>query len=228
MKRLLTGLLALALPAVGAAATATGPAGSPLEVEAAARFAALALECVHREYPNKIGHVMQSDADARPPRRADTGLLRLLRLALVGARPLVARTTRQVVPRRRVRSGGTCGAGAQPDVREHRNGGRVSAGCGPGVVRTALRSRVAAATRSRAAHLGRSPGARVGHGAVTARDRVGAANHGLAAEAQLPDPLGRTQPDRVCVRIDLGLGRGDWRRRHDPAARSSRPDLLRA
>jgi hypothetical protein len=34
----------------------------------AARFAALALACVHREYPNKIVHVLESDADARPPR----------------------------------------------------------------------------------------------------------------------------------------------------------------
>lgn len=32
------------------------------------RFADLALECVHREYPNKIAHVMSGDADARPPR----------------------------------------------------------------------------------------------------------------------------------------------------------------
>lgn len=34
----------------------------------AARFARLALDCVHREYPNKISHVMQGDADVRPPR----------------------------------------------------------------------------------------------------------------------------------------------------------------
>ncbi|MCO6437940.1 MAG: DUF2891 domain-containing protein [Phycisphaerae bacterium] len=32
------------------------------------RFADMALECVHREYPSKIAHVMNSDADARPPR----------------------------------------------------------------------------------------------------------------------------------------------------------------
>ena len=32
------------------------------------RFAILALDCVHREYPNKIGHVMNSDADVNPPR----------------------------------------------------------------------------------------------------------------------------------------------------------------
>jgi hypothetical protein len=38
-----------------------------VDVEAAGRFAKLALDCVHREYPNKIAHVLMSDADARPP-----------------------------------------------------------------------------------------------------------------------------------------------------------------
>nr|WP_241764664.1 DUF2891 domain-containing protein [Hyphomonas johnsonii] len=33
------------------------------------RFARMALECIHREYPNKISHVMNSDADAATPRR---------------------------------------------------------------------------------------------------------------------------------------------------------------
>ncbi len=31
-------------------------------------FACLALDCVGREYPNKIAHVLQSDADVKPPR----------------------------------------------------------------------------------------------------------------------------------------------------------------
>ncbi len=35
----------------------------------AGRFARLALDCVTREYPNKIAHVLNSDADALPPRR---------------------------------------------------------------------------------------------------------------------------------------------------------------
>jgi hypothetical protein len=42
---------------------------SVLDVEAAGRFAGLALECVHREYPNKIAHVLQGDGDAKPPRK---------------------------------------------------------------------------------------------------------------------------------------------------------------
>ena len=38
-----------------------------LDEAAATRFANLALACVHKEYPNKIAHVMQSDADVLPP-----------------------------------------------------------------------------------------------------------------------------------------------------------------
>jgi hypothetical protein len=34
----------------------------------AGRFAALALKCLHQEYPNKISHTMNGDADARAPR----------------------------------------------------------------------------------------------------------------------------------------------------------------
>jgi len=34
----------------------------------AERFAALALDCVHQEYPNKISHTMSGDEDVKPPR----------------------------------------------------------------------------------------------------------------------------------------------------------------
>lgn len=39
----------------------------PLDAHAAERFANLALACVHKEYPNKISHVLNSDADVAPP-----------------------------------------------------------------------------------------------------------------------------------------------------------------
>jgi hypothetical protein len=57
-------LLPCFLACAGPAHAAEGKMGE----EAAGRFAALALGCVHREYPNKIAHVLASDADARPPR----------------------------------------------------------------------------------------------------------------------------------------------------------------
>jgi hypothetical protein len=39
-----------------------------LDPQAAERFASLALACVHKEYPNKIAHVLNSDTDVAPPR----------------------------------------------------------------------------------------------------------------------------------------------------------------
>src|SRR5262249_2530011 len=38
------------------------------DANAATRFANLALACVHKEYPNKISHSMNGDADVAPPR----------------------------------------------------------------------------------------------------------------------------------------------------------------
>jgi hypothetical protein len=37
-------------------------------VGAATRFASLALDCLHKEYPNKIAHVLNGDEDVKPPR----------------------------------------------------------------------------------------------------------------------------------------------------------------
>lgn len=48
---------------------AAKPSGGAFDVHAAERFAKLALACVHKEYPNKISHVLNSDADVAPPRK---------------------------------------------------------------------------------------------------------------------------------------------------------------
>jgi Protein of unknown function (DUF2891) len=45
------------------------PSTKEFDASAAERFAKLALQCVHKEYPNKISHVMNSDADVAPPRK---------------------------------------------------------------------------------------------------------------------------------------------------------------
>lgn len=60
-------LLVLMLP-VALLWPASGRAADRLPVASVERFAGLALGCVHQEYPNKIAHVLASDADARPPR----------------------------------------------------------------------------------------------------------------------------------------------------------------
>ncbi len=57
-----------------AAVAMTASAGEPtqrkdFDLRAAQRFADLALACVHKEYPNKIAHSMNSDADVGPPRK---------------------------------------------------------------------------------------------------------------------------------------------------------------
>src|SRR5271165_1737571 len=43
-------------------------ADSQFDQAQAARFARLALDCAHKEYPNKIAHSLNSDADVKPPR----------------------------------------------------------------------------------------------------------------------------------------------------------------
>src|SRR2546430_3788267 len=65
MKRFLAILLLTPL-LVAAATTNTGPA---FDEKAAKRFAKLALACVGKQYPNKISHVLNSDADVAPPRK---------------------------------------------------------------------------------------------------------------------------------------------------------------
>jgi Protein of unknown function (DUF2891) len=50
---------------VSASAQDTGQ----FDIKAAERFATLALACVHKEYPNKISHTLNSDADVAPPRK---------------------------------------------------------------------------------------------------------------------------------------------------------------
>tara|TARA_R110002111_G_scaffold27253_9_gene58641 strand:- start:17357 stop:18496 length:1140 start_codon:yes stop_codon:yes gene_type:complete len=76
-RHLLIGLTALLLAACAPSATPEPDAPPPApeitlpdarEGVVTDRFARLALQCVHREYPNKISHVMNSAADASTPR----------------------------------------------------------------------------------------------------------------------------------------------------------------
>jgi hypothetical protein len=67
----MTGLAAplMFLGCAGVAAAAGEQAAPAMDEAAAARFAGLALTCLHAEYPNHISHTMSGDADARPPRQ---------------------------------------------------------------------------------------------------------------------------------------------------------------
>jgi hypothetical protein len=69
---LLFGLLpVLAFAAEGERSTVASatPSVGEFDAKAGERFVKLALACVHKEYPNKIAHVLNSDADVAPPRK---------------------------------------------------------------------------------------------------------------------------------------------------------------
>src|ERR1035437_8878451 len=67
MKSTLCATLLLLTANIASAETVAMPAG--FDINAAERFATLALACVHKEYPNKISHSLNSDADVEPPRK---------------------------------------------------------------------------------------------------------------------------------------------------------------
>ena len=60
----LASVMALALPS---SADAAGSPAPQVDAAVASRFAALALACVHKEYPNKIAHVLNSEQDVKAP-----------------------------------------------------------------------------------------------------------------------------------------------------------------
>ena len=53
--------------AIAGSVQASGDPAVTIDPAAAARFAGLALKCLHAEYPNHISHTMDADSDARPP-----------------------------------------------------------------------------------------------------------------------------------------------------------------
>jgi hypothetical protein len=55
-------------PSSVARSSAPSPVAASLDAAASARFAGLALKCLHQEYPNHISLGLDGDADARPPR----------------------------------------------------------------------------------------------------------------------------------------------------------------
>ena len=69
MKRVLCIWLITSGIAFAGETPATTEESTQFDAKAAERFAKLALACVHKEYPNKIAHVLNSDADVAPPRK---------------------------------------------------------------------------------------------------------------------------------------------------------------
>ena len=60
---------AFLLLAANIASSETTAMPPSFDTNAAGRFANLALACIHKEYPNKISHNLNSDADVAPPRK---------------------------------------------------------------------------------------------------------------------------------------------------------------
>jgi hypothetical protein len=52
-----------------AVCAAASDKSNQFDIKSADRFARLALACVHKEYPNKISHSLNSDEDVAPPRK---------------------------------------------------------------------------------------------------------------------------------------------------------------
>ena len=63
------GIVVALVGLIGANALGTQSSPSQFDARAAERFAKLALACVGKQYPNKISHVLNSDADVAAPRK---------------------------------------------------------------------------------------------------------------------------------------------------------------
>ena len=122
----------------------------------AARFARMALDCVHKEYPNKIAHSLNSDADVKPPRELTPAFYGCYDWhSSVHGHWLLVRLVR-LFPRGAVRGRGAARGWAEPDGGQHRAGGEVSERGRARGVRAAVWAGVAAATGGGAEGMGRS------------------------------------------------------------------------
>ena len=189
----------------GTGATRAEPA---LSAEAAGRFAALALKCLHQEYPNHVSHTLAGDADARPPRELTPAfygcfdwhsdvhghwlLVRLLRLFPAGTlRRAGARGARRAASPRRTSHG---------EVAYLRAAGRASFERPYGLAWLLKLARGAA-------QLGRCRRPRRWSATLQAAGGGGRGAHqAWVPKLHYPDPHRRARPDRLLVRPDLGLG----------------------
>ena len=119
-------------------------------------FGRLALECVHREYPNKIAHVMGSDADAKPPRQLTPAFFGCYDWhSSVHGHWLLVRAVR-LYPDQPFAKDARAALARSLTPAEHRRRSRVPEGRGSDLVRAPIWPRLAAAARGGAAYLGRS------------------------------------------------------------------------
>ena len=158
-RHLLPLLLALAAAPPARAASAApppAPAVAGLDQAAAARFAALALACVHQEYPNKPAPVFSADAEVRPPRQLTPAFYGCFDWhSSVHGHWLLARLAR-LFPAAPFAAAGPGRPGAEPDARAPGRRGHLPRHARPRLLRAPLRPGLAAGPGRRAARLGRS------------------------------------------------------------------------
>jgi hypothetical protein len=197
-----------------------------LSTEDLARFADLALACVHKEYPNKIAHVMDSDADAKPPRALTPAFYGCYDWhSAVHAHWLLARLTRlhpeaAFVPRARA---------ALATSLTVDNIAKEAAYLGAKGRETFERPYGLAWLLALAQELHEwdDRQAREFSAALEPLTRAGRLPaRELAAQARLPHPRGGAQSDRLRLRADPRLGEGDGRSRHGGAHRLAQPIVV--
>ena len=134
-------------------------------------FAQLALECVHREYPNKIAHVLQERRRRQAASRAHAGFLRLMTTghSSVHGHWLLA-PSRSRFPTHQSATQARTALARSSDRPAHRDRSGVSARRRPHILRAPLRSgRLAAASRRRSRAPGTTRRRALGEGSRTAR-----------------------------------------------------------
>ena len=166
-----------------------------LTAATAARFAAIALGHVTREYPHKLDHVMEGPEDVLGAARAPPDLLRQLRLAQLRPRLVAAAARRCGCSRTWPKRGGS-GRWLDDDADAGEGGGRarLSRPRLYGRVRAALWLGVAADAPRRGAARTRTG---LGRGAGAARRGLRRPVQGLSAQAHLSDPRRRPLQHRL-------------------------------
>jgi hypothetical protein len=204
-------LCAAANPAAFATPSAAAPerpaAAGTLTADAGARFAALALKCLHQEYPNHISHTLNGAADARPPHELTPAfygcldwhsdvhghwlLVRLLRLFPDASFAADARAelSRSLTPQN-----------IAGEVAYLRAQGRASFERPYGLAWLLRLARAAPLRGCGRSALGEHPRA--------ARKRSSGAPRQLVTEAPLSDSHRRARSDRLRLWPHVGLGRG--------------------
>ena len=173
------------LPLLAAAALTLAIADGPPRSTPTRRSGSpdLALDCVHKEYPGKIAHVLSGDQDVLPPRTLTPAFFGCYDWhSSVHGHWLLARLARTF-------PNAPFAARARAALARSLTPEHIAAevryldGPGPHLVRAPLRPRLAAAAGRRAADLGRRAGARLVRRAEAARSRGRRPPEKLAAEA---------------------------------------------